>query len=110
MTLFIPSFPQLTSHSGADYWDPITGKATWLWDGTRASAVTEVTWGDMTINFDALGSYKVVQGEHQVMGSAELRVPFEAPIVWQQLKATVVGTFSVSDNPSKLKVEGSAVS
>lgn len=100
-TLFLP---QLTSLSGANYWDPISGKATWLWDGTRANVVTEVTWGDMTINFDALGSYKIVQGEHQLLGSAELRVPEEAPIIWQQLKATVVGTFSASDNPSKLKV------
>lgn len=95
---------QLTSYSGANYWDPISGKATWQWDGTRANVVTEVTWGGMTINFDALGSYKIIQGEHQILGSAELRVPTEAPIIWQQLKATVVGTFSVSDSPSKLKV------
>ncbi|XP_037793756.1 uncharacterized protein LOC119589223 [Penaeus monodon] len=94
----------LTSHSGANYWDPISGKATWQWDGTRANVVTEVTWGGMTINFDALGSYKIIQGEHQILGSAELRVPTEAPIIWQQLKATVVGTFSVSDSPSKLKM------
>ncbi|ROT73825.1 hypothetical protein C7M84_007698 [Penaeus vannamei] len=99
----------LTSLSGANYWDPISGKATWLWDGTRANVVTEVTWGDMTINFDALGSYKIVQGEHQLLGSAELRVPEEAPIIWQQLKATVVGTFSASDNPSKLKMSHTIV-
>ncbi|XP_071522346.1 uncharacterized protein [Panulirus ornatus] len=92
----------LRMHSGANYWEPVDVRATGVWDGTRLNGVVEGYWGNFTLNFDVTGSYVVIQDEHRLKGSTQLKIPSFASC--KQLKSSLEGTFIVSHSPGKLKM------
>ncbi|XP_042237641.1 uncharacterized protein LOC121876526 isoform X2 [Homarus americanus] len=90
------------TYSEASYWELLDVKASGVRDGTTITIEVEGNLGNDTLNLDATGSYRLVESEHQVMGSAELRIP--SSISWKQLKSSLDGTFSVGHSPGRLKV------
>lgn len=101
LLLYIPYF-QLRTSSGADYWKPVDVHAVGDWDGTTLNVVAEAYWGNITLDFDATGSYRIIQDEHQLKGSGELKIP--SIISCKHLKSSFEGTFIVSHSPGRLKV------
>ncbi|KAK7077101.1 hypothetical protein SK128_015806 [Halocaridina rubra] len=92
----------VNAYSEGNYWEPIEAQANGKWDGTKAGVALEVAWGTVTISFDSMGSYIVADGEHHITGTSEIKLPLGKS--WQQLRGALDGTFSVGQNPGRLKI------
>lgn len=64
--------------------------------------ITKMNWGDVAVQLNVSGLYEIVESEHTVAASAELKVP--SLTSWSQLKSSIEGKLFMEQNPSIVKV------